>query len=393
MNAVDLRLRLSLYARILVALGVLASFSFALAIVIGFFGGILLVGFGALTLRGLEVVAAFPRVSTVTPVPAVLVAVAAVVGVVALLRGWSFVVRHTAAEYVFPPDCPASAASTCWLLGCCYLLVVEGSAAAAVALSMALSSLWGFVLVLLAGALISVVATVSEVRKEVRSLRQQFVDDSAPADDDYPGLVATTRQLAQLADVSEPDVYVTDADRPESFTVGAGRSAVVVVSTGLVDALSLDELEAVLAHEISHLANGDSRVMAAALVPVLVSDDWIEGDSLDLGDLMLDVFFAATKLYGQFGVAVLSRGREWGADAGAVALTGSPAALASALERLDERRRRPSTDLRDWEQSVAAIDVLPPSSGEAGAGPFRTHPSTSERIDRLGRLAAQAEER
>ena len=90
------------------------------------------------------------------------------------------------------------------------------------------------------------------------------------------------------------------------------------------------------------------------------------------------------KRYGQLGVAVLSRGRERAADVAAAELTGSPAALAGALERLTEARDRPETDLREWEHSVAAMDILPPPEPGVSTEPFRTHPLVKTRVEHPG---------
>lgn len=389
MNAVTTRLRLSLFARALVALGVLGSFSLVLSVAIGTLFGLLTVGFGSMVADWLGVVAALPRLSAVTPVPPFLVAVGGIVGVLALVRGWATVAGHTSAEHLFRPD-PVSLAGTGWLLCCCYLAVVEGAAALSAAISSALSSLPGFLLVLLAGGGLGVAVTVVEVRREVEQLRQRLVDGSVPAGEAHPALSGTVGRLARQADVAPPAVHVTATERPESFTVGHGEDALLVVSSGLVEALPGDELEAVLAHEVSHLANGDSRVMGAALVPLLAAETFADEEPRTRSDRLRNAAVSLATLYGQFGVAVLSRGRELAADAGAAALTGSPAALASALERLDDERGRPGTDLRDWERSAAALDILPPAEREAGTGPFRTHPSTDARIDRLRQLAERA---
>lgn len=184
---------------------------------------------------------------------------------------------------------------------------------------------------------------------------------------------------------------MVETDRPESFTVGSGGDAVVVVSTGLLAALDDAELAAVLAHEVRHLANGDSHVLGAALAPVLAADEWIEADPDRLGDYIWNAVFGVLKRYGQFGVAVLARGREWGADAGAAELTGSPAALASALRKLDAERATPGTDLHEWERSVAAADILPPTADDVASGPFRTHPPLADRLEHLERLTRTAE--
>lgn len=376
---IGLALRVSLLSRMLVALAVLATFSLAVALVTGLLGGLL----GLYALGALDYVASLPRVSTHLPVPAWLVFAVAAPCALGTFFGWSLLL-----EPRFGGGGPAAVATGIGLLASLYLAVVEGAAA----LAAILVTSWGVRLIVLGCAVLAVAGTVIWARGEIRALRDRLVDDSVPARDAHPGIDSTARRLAALADVPAPDVYVTERDRPESFTVGTGESAVVVVSTGAIDALSDDELEAVLAHEVSHLANGDSRIVAAALAPVLIADDWIEDDPDELFDYLWNAWFGLLRLYGQFGVAVLSRGREWGADAGAAALTGSPAALASALATLDGERRTPEVDLRDWEERVAAIDILPPTDRGAGTGPFRTHPSTDDRIDRLRSLAARAED-
>ncbi|AEH38426.1 peptidase M48 Ste24p [Halopiger xanaduensis SH-6] len=369
-----------------VAVGVLATLSIVVALIVGFIGGLL--GFVAWEwiATGLEAVASFPGVSDVTDVSAPAAGFFAALALVVVINWWPLLTRYTPVEYLFQPT-PPSVVATGAVLGCLYLVIIEGSAAVTSGVAAVLSPLERAVLGLGLSGLLVVGLFVAGARREIRNLRSELVDDSVPAAEVDPELEATVRRLAQFASVPAPEVYVTDADRPESFTLGSGASAVIVVSTGLCERLADDELEAVLAHEVSHLANFDSRIVAAAIVPVVIADDWIDPDASDPGDLLWNAVFRALKRYGQFGVAVLSQGREWHADAGAAALA-SPAALASALETLADARRVPETDLREWERSVVALDILPPALEEQGSGPFRTHPSTAARIRRLRRLAA-----
>lgn len=387
--SLDVRLRLSLAARMVVALFVLVSISIPVLVLVG----LAAVGLGLyavdLVTAGVEALATAPRVSTVVPVPASLVAILAGFGVVAVVRSWPYVARRTSARWLVQRDHPVSLAALGFTLVCLYLVVVEGAGTLAAVLSTRSGSL-----VALAGFVVLLVAVyVRAVRREVRRLGRTLVADSEPADEEFPELVGTTRRLAQVADVPPPTVRVTSTDRPESFTLGGRGSATIVVSSGLIEVLARDELEAVLAHEVSHVANGDSRIMGAALTPVSIVDDWTYDDRGDIEAILQNAFFLPWKRYAQFGVAVLSRGREWAADAGAVAITGSPSSLASALLRLDEARGSPTTDMRAWEESVAALDILPPVRGDRWTGPFRTHPPTEERIERLERLAARAERR
>jgi len=90
-------------------------------------------------------------------------------------------------------------------------------------------------------------------------------------------------------------------------------------------------------------------------------------------------------------LALLSRGREFAADRGAVELTGSPAALASALETLERNRGRPTEDLRAFKRSAGALDILPPADETDLPVPFWTHPPTDQRVDRLRAMVADAD--
>jgi heat shock protein HtpX len=387
------RLRVSLLLRTAFALCILGVLTLVLSLIISVFGAL----FGFIVwgwlFRIYEFVLTMPRVSAVGPIPSTVVAPLALLVLVGIVYGWEHLARYTSADTLLPPTDVPSACLSVVALGSLYLLVIEGIVAIGVALSMALSALDGLVVVFLVGAVLAILGTVGEVRREIGTLRENLLDETVLAEDAAPEVERTTHRLAQLADVPPPEVRIAETDRPESFTIGTGENAVVVVSRGLIDTLDEAELEAVLAHEVSHLANQDSRIMGAALAPVLAADDWIDEnpDDYDVGDWLWNRLFGGLKWFGQLGVAVFSRGRELSADTAATTLTGSPSALASALQRLDEERRTPETDLREWEDSVTAIDILPPSEREGATGPFRTHPSTDARIERLQRMAADAE--
>ena len=97
------------------------------------------------------------------------------------------------------------------------------------------------------------------------------------------------------------------------------------------------------------------------------------------------------KRYGQFGITVLSRGRERATDVPATELTGSPTTLAGALEWLTGVRDRPEPGLREWEHSVAAVDILSPLEPGVSTGPFRTHPPIETRLEHLRSMTKSAE--
>jgi len=395
--SIGVRLRLSLLVRALVALGILSSTAIAVVIPIGIVGGILAIAL----LEYFSFLGELPRLSTILPVPAWTLALGAF-AVIFGIYAWAVWGndnsqdnnRRTGRQPVIEPEASTSSETDSVLvgvafivvsLGLSYLLVVESARTVQVFLV----TLEGVLVVAAIGAVGLIWVSISEARERLRDLRSRLLEDAAEADQQYPELTTQSRRLAALASVPAPTVYVVDRPRPESFTIGSGTDAAIVLSTKLLEILDEPELEAVLAHEVSHLANRDSRVMAAALTPVLIADETLDQNPTRLGDYLGVVVYSLLKLWGQAGVAVLSKGRERAADTAAASLTGSPAALASALATLDdERRRRPDVDLRVWEQQVAVLDILPPNHPELETGPFQTHPSIERRIEWLRRLAA-----
>jgi len=409
-STTPLRLRLSLWSRTLVALCVVLTFTLAVTAVVSVFGAIMMAFLIGYLFRAVEVFAAAPRLSAILPASPEAVAVVSIAGVCvlpAVVLGVSLstkqefsdqeTMQHVASTHQslstkqgFSDQYPRMAVIVFvgWL-GCLYLAATETSF---IVLSSTGMTLLGVAVVFGFGALVAVWATVTGARHELGQLREQLVDESEPAAEQRAELVETVDRLAIQADIPAPALRITDAERPESFALGTGGNAVIVVSTGLLETLSADETTAVLAHEVSHLANADSRIMGLVLVPVLMADELLDENTDDVMGHLLNAGIWCLKLYGQLGVAVLSRGREWHADAGAVALTGSPAALAAALTKLSEQRETPTTDLRQWEQSAGALDILPPADRHQATGPFRTHPSTDARIERLRQQVVDAEQ-
>lgn len=262
--------------------------------------------------------------------------------------------------------------------------------------------------VVIGGLALMPVVYLGPVRSEVESFREELGVHGRPSDTD---VVRTVTLLAQQADITEPDVFVTRRRRPESYAIGGGSDGTIVVTSGLISTLSESELRGVLAHEVSHLANGDSRLMGFLLAPTLVVEHFSERDPPSSRLLFHSIlafglpYVAAYLMWGllsvvapiqwagnQFGLAVLSREREFAADRAAARLTGEPSALASALQTLESERGRPDEDLRTWEQSASVLDILPTDESPTADSPFRTHPPTEERVRRLGELAAKMED-
>lgn len=197
-------------------------------------------------------------------------------------------------------------------------------------------------------------------------------------------------RLAQQADVPPPDVEITRSWTPTAVTVGYRTAdSTIVFSTGLLDAVEGDELDAVIAHELSHVKHRDTAVMTALSVATAMAGRVVA----QLGVHVLVVAGLVALAISKWCVAVVARCRERAADDGAVAITGDPTALASALESLDrELDVRPAADLRESD-SAAALSILPPPWEERdrldGLRRFvrrqlyGTHPSTEDRIERV----------
>ena len=264
------------------------------------------------------------------------------------------------------------------------------------------------------------------------------VDATEATRETHPELVTRLTRLASQMDVRPPTAAVVDSPVPNSFTVGGPRDATVVVSTGLLDALSGDELDAVLAHELAHVGNNDAAVLTlASFLPALANGDYAVFDRLDarLGGASTLLFgvglvvayglslphlpgtpFGVTSLVSFAltatltvllgGVALgllsspvvflsrrLSRRRELVADRAGARATGNPAAMVSALRRLEGGDDRPTSDLRATE-TVRGLCFLPHGFDAENERDdefrvsTRSHPSLAERIENLRSLTA-----
>lgn len=217
-----------------------------------------------------------------------------------------------------------------------------------------------------------------------------------------PELHATVERLCVLADLPRPEIVIDDEAQPNSWIIDPpGRGARLHLTEGLLDVLSGPELEAVIAHELAHVANRDATVMTLVGGPgaVLLEGGRAVGRHggwwlMQMGALVAGL----VGLISQVGTNALSRYRELAADAGAAALTGHPAALASALVKVSGGLERlPDEDLR-VAAGRDAFHLLPvgraPGEGTwAGLARTRvgtrvgaTHPSLERRLAELERL-------
>lgn len=223
-----------------------------------------------------------------------------------------------------------------------------------------------------------------------------------PADEAEAWLVNTVKRQAAAAGIGMPDVAVYDAPDPNAFATGMRRnSALVAVSTGLLRSMSRGEVEAVLGHEVSHVANGD--MVTLALIQGVVNT-FVMFFSRVVGHFVDRVVFKTERGHGPaffvttivaqlvFGILAsivvmwFSRQREFRADAGSADLEGSDKMIA-ALKRLQKTVQQPHLP-----DQMAAFGI----SGSPGSGIrrlFMTHPPLEERIAALAARAQGAPRR
>lgn len=215
-----------------------------------------------------------------------------------------------------------------------------------------------------------------------------------------PELHAVVERLAMLADIPKPRVAVMPTSIPNAFATGRNpRNAVVAVTKGLMHQLTIQEVEAVLAHEMSHVKNRDVAVMTiasffATVASFIVQNFYFIGgfgrDREDRGGAIVIYFVSLLVwLISFFLIRALSRYREYAADRGAAFLTGSPGMLSSALMKISGVMERvPDQDLRQAE-GMNAFFILPALRGESFAELFSTHPSLKRRLAYLRELERQ----
>jgi len=227
-----------------------------------------------------------------------------------------------------------------------------------------------------------------------------------------PELHGVVERLCALADVPKPAVAVADSDVPNAFATGRSpSSAVVCATTGLLRRLDTDELEAVLAHELSHIAHRDVAVMTvASFLGVLAGlitrfglyaglyggfGDRGDGDG-DGEDNTAVVFMAVVAISAVvYGISfvltrALSRYRELAADRSAALLTGRPSVLAAALTKISgDMAQIPTQDLRHAEPFNAFFFAPALAPGFSLSSVFSTHPSLTQRLEQLAELSVQ----
>ncbi|GAA0934399.1 MULTISPECIES: zinc metalloprotease HtpX [Streptomyces violaceusniger group] len=217
-----------------------------------------------------------------------------------------------------------------------------------------------------------------------------------------PELHGAVDRLCALADMPKPRVAIADTDVPNAFATGRNqRNALVCATTGLLRRLEPEELEGVLAHELSHVAHRDVAVMTiASFLGVLAGimtraalwgglSRGSRNNNVGIAVLLIPLISAVVYAISFLLTRLLSRYRELSADRAGALLTGRPSALAAALTKVTGQMARiPTRDLRKVEP-YNAFFFAPALSGESVSRLFSSHPTLERRLDQLARISTQ----
>lgn len=213
---------------------------------------------------------------------------------------------------------------------------------------------------------------------------------------EFTGVVA---ELARRAGLPMPRVYVIDNPQPNAFATGRNPDhAAVAATTGLLRMLTRDEVAAVIAHELGHVRNHDTLLMtvtatlAGAISMLAQFGMFFGGGSRNnngagaIGTLVMVILAPLAAMLVQMAI---SRTREYAADATGAEISGNPAALASALAKIDAAARQIENVPAEENPATAHLFIVNPLSGARMDNLFSTHPATENRIAALQRIAAR----
>jgi heat shock protein HtpX len=221
--------------------------------------------------------------------------------------------------------------------------------------------------------------------------------------DEAPELHDMIERLCAMSDLPKPKVAVVDTPVPNAFATGRNpKNSAVAVTTGLWDRLDKAEIEGVLAHELSHIANRDVLVMTLASFFAMLAGllarfglyGGMFGGGRDRGGgtpVWLIVFLVsiATYILSFVLIRTISRYREYAADRGAAIITGAPENLMSALQRIASGMASiPQRDLRQVE-AMNAFFIIPTGVKSTLGELFATHPPLEKRLARLAELSRE----
>ncbi|WP_456300183.1 M48 family metalloprotease [Roseococcus microcysteis] len=208
-----------------------------------------------------------------------------------------------------------------------------------------------------------------------------------------PQLYAMTERLAQRAGIPMPALYIIHEDQPNAFATGRSpEKGVVALNTGLLNMMSEQEVAGVIAHEMAHIKNRDTLIMAvtasiAGAIGFLAQFGFMMGGNRDsrspfglIGMILLMILGPIAAMVVQMAI---SRSREYEADAEGARICGDPAWLANGLAQLERYKQGRVNQAAEANPATAHMFIINPLSGFRIDGLFSTHPPTEERIARL----------
>jgi heat shock protein HtpX len=267
-------------------------------------------------------------------------------------------------------------------------LLLAGLSGLLLAIGALLGGPWIMVMLVLAIVIIGIAYFLSD-RIAIRAAEAVPVSEAQ-----FPELYQIVKGLAGRAGIPMPRLYVSPSPQPNAFATGRNpNNAAVAVTQGILPILDRRELEGVLAHELSHVENRDILISSvAATIGAVITGVARLAFVVRMGDddggnpiaaLLMVILAPIAALLIRMAI---SRSREFGADSSGARLTHDPSALASALRKIEAYSR--GTPPATTNPSTAHLFISNPFKGGAGvAHLFSTHPSTTERVERLERMA------
>jgi len=222
------------------------------------------------------------------------------------------------------------------------------------------------------------------------------------SESEEPELHQIVSRLCAIAGLPMPRIAIVNTSMPNAFATGRNqKNAVVAVTTGIMQQLNRSELEAVLAHELTHVKNRDMMVITIATFLSSIAQILVRflpffggGGSRNRdsggGFVVMFVVSLVVWIVSFILIRALSRYREFAADRGSAIITGQPSNLASALMKISGAKV-PTQDLRKVEGPVSALFIVPAISGSSIMNLFSTHPTLEARIEALKNIEREME--
>jgi heat shock protein HtpX len=262
------------------------------------------------------------------------------------------------------------------------------------AIGMMLGGATGMMVALLLAAAMNVWAYWFSADMVLRMYNAREVDESSA-----PQFYAMIRDLTARAGLPMPRVYVIDEAQPNAFATGRNpEHAAVAATNGILQLLSERELRGVMAHELAHVRHRDilistiSATIAGAISSIAQFGMLFGGGHNSDGERNVHpavaiLIMIVAPLAAMLIQMAISRSREFEADRGGAEISGDPAALAAALDKIHRYAHQLPMDTAEQHPETAQMMIVNPLSGDGIKGLFSTHPSTEERIARLLAMA------